>query len=510
MQWLQTIGDELVARQPEGEIIVESGISPSGSYHMGYLREIITSDAVVRELRRRGREARHIHFVDDLDGFRKVPLGLPEDYQKYLGKPLCDMPAPDGSDQSYADYALKSFLDSVAALGITMDVIRSHQKYRAGFFVEAIEKTLEHIDKVRIVLEEVSGRKLDEQWSPIQVNEDGYLKKRPFVKIDTAAKTITYLDKDDQPQTIDYQKGDVKLDWRLDWPARWWLMNVAAEPFGRDHGTKGGSYDTGSALVTKIFGAQPPVPISYDFVNRAGDTKKMSASKGNGILMSEVVSVLPPEVARYFILRAAPSKLLFFDPQDGVIRLIDEFAELLAKPDKTASDKQLIDLCTDGLEHITVSHIPFSHLVASYQAALKDAEKTMAIISRTEYAQAVKGQEDVIRRELNFIDQWLKLWAPEDVKFALVKDVTKANFSTAQQDYLSKLADKIADAPDDADGAWFHLAIYEFKDKVDLPPKELFTTLYQALIGKDSGPRAGWFLSLLPRDWLVKRLKLEA
>jgi lysyl-tRNA synthetase class 1 len=509
MLWLNKIVDELEKRHPKGEIVTESGIAPSGSYHMGYLREIITTDAVVRELRRRGREAKHIHFVDDMDGFRKVPSYLPAEYEQYLGKPLCDIPAPDGSKKSYADVAFESFADSVAALGIEIDVMRSHEKYRSGFFTEAIEKTLDDIDQVRKVLEDVSGRKLGEEWSPIQVNEGGYLKKRPFKGIDKKAKTITYLDKDNKQQTISYESGDVKLDWRLDWPARWWLLGIEAEPFGRDHATKGGSFDTGAALVKDVFGIQAPVPIPYDFVNRAGDTKKMSASKGNGILMSEVVTVLPPEVARYFILQAPPSRLLFFDPEGGVVRLIDEFAALLAKPDKTDSDKQLIASCTEGIPEITVSNVPFSLLVASYQAALKDPTKTLDTMRRTEYKETVNKQEETIKKELRFIDEWLKRWAPDDVKFELSDKVDAKQFSDKQKQYLSELADKIEKAPKDADGEWFHLAIYEFKDKLDLPPKELFSTLYQAIIAKNAGPRAGWFLSLLPREWLIKRLRFE-
>jgi len=108
MQWLNKIVDEVIVRNPKGEITVESGISPSGVYHMGYLREIITCDAIKLELERRDRQVRHVHFVDDLDGFRKVPSNLSDDYKKYLGQPLCDMPAPDGSDISYADYCLKA------------------------------------------------------------------------------------------------------------------------------------------------------------------------------------------------------------------------------------------------------------------------------------------------------------------------------------------------------------------------------------------------------------------
>ena len=43
-----------------------------------------------------------------------------------------------------------------------------------------------------------------------------------------------------------------------------------------------------------------------------------------------------------------------------------------------------------------------------------------------------------------------------------------------------------------------------------MSPKQLFGVLYKVLIGQEHGPRAGWFLSILPRDWLIKRLNLEA
>ncbi|MGH9856953.1 MAG: hypothetical protein ACRD4B_03815, partial [Acidobacteriota bacterium] len=71
------------------------------------------------------------------------------------------------------------------------------------------------------------------------------------------------------------------------------------------------------------------------------------------------------------------------------------------------------------------------------------------------------------------------------------------------------LADKIANAPENADGEWFHKAIYEFKDAMSLQPKFMFAALYHVLIGKESGPRAGWFLSILPREWLISRLRFE-
>src|SRR6185437_1986447 len=226
MQWLNEIVDELVKRRPDGEILIESGSSPSGTYHLGHLRELVTADAIMLEVRRRGRQARHIQFVDDLDALRKIPVNIPAEYEKYLGQPICDIPAPDGSSQSYADYFLQGLVDACQTLGIEVEFIRAHKKYREGFYVPAIERALERIPQIRKALETVSGRRLEDSWSPIQVLEDGRLKKRSFVSLNVEAKTLVCLDQLGNEQTVSYNDGRVKLDWRLDWPGRWWLLHV--------------------------------------------------------------------------------------------------------------------------------------------------------------------------------------------------------------------------------------------------------------------------------------------
>src|SRR5690606_31165168 len=121
---------------------------------------------------RRGYRARHIHVVDDLDVFRKVPVDVPEEFTKYLGKPLCDIPAPDGSSRSYADYFLADLVDAAKDLKLEMEVVRAHEKYREGYFVPAIEKALSNIQPIKNALTEVSGRQLDKDWTPVQVLED--------------------------------------------------------------------------------------------------------------------------------------------------------------------------------------------------------------------------------------------------------------------------------------------------------------------------------------------------
>jgi lysyl-tRNA synthetase class 1 len=508
MNWLNNIASEAIRQHPEGEIIVSSGVSPSGKYHLGTLREILTAEVVMLELKRRGRAARHLHIVDDLDAFRKVPVGLPEDYQQHLGKPLCDVPSPTGQG-SYADYYLDDMIETAKKLYLEMEVVRSHKNYRSGYYAPAIEKAMTNLPAVRNAIQTASNRQLDEDWVPIQILIDGRWKNRKFLRIDIDAKTIYYADAEGNEAQTDYSAGNVKLDWRLDWPARWWLMNVGVEPFGRDHATKGGSYDTGEALVRDVFNAEPPIPVPYNFINRTGETKKMSKSAGNTITASELLNMLPSEIVRYFIFRSAPDKLLFFDEGETLMRLFDDFAALLAEPNKSESDQQLIDLCMHGVEKPTVSNIPFTHLVASYQASLKDAQRTIDVIRRTEHAETAERDAAIISNELQFIDSWLQKRAPEEVKFALSDSVEPANFTDLEQQFLQALGDKIAAAPTDADGAWFHNAIYEFKESLGLAPKDMFQTLYRVLINKTSGPRAGWFLSILPRDWLVARLKLQ-
>lgn len=509
MQWLNKVVDEVVAAHPEGEILVSSGVSPSGVYHVGTLREVLTADAIVLALREAGRDAAHVHNVDDLDPLRKIPAGVDPSFEQYMGMPLCDVPSPDGKAASWADYYFKDFYKSSKQLGLDMDALRMHKKYRSGFMVPAIEKVLDNLDKAREVLSTISGRQLDENWSPIQIKEENYLKKRRFISIDTKSKTIIYQDKNGAEQEISYAKGDVKLDWRLDWPARWWLLGVDAEPFGRDHATKGGSYDTGVGLMKSVFKDKPPLPIPYNFINRTGQTKKMSKSSGDTLAISDMLQILPPEVLRYFVLRYAPDKLLFFDETDGLVKLIDDFAALLAKEDKSAEDEQLIRISMGNVAESTISNIPFSHLVASYQAALKNAQHALEIIRRTEHKETVDSQEETIKKELKFIDNWLKNWAPEDVKFELAQRPPSV-ISEKERSYLLTLAKKVETAPEDADGEWFHKAIYELKDTTGFTPKQLFSILYKVLIAKESGPRAGWFLSILPRDWLIKRLRLES
>ena len=106
--WADRVADEVLARGITHPVIA-TGISPSGVFHVGHLREILTGDAAARALRDRGAPARLVFVVDDFDPLRKVHRLLDEGvFGPQLGKPLFTIPAPVGAGnyaEQYPDFA---------------------------------------------------------------------------------------------------------------------------------------------------------------------------------------------------------------------------------------------------------------------------------------------------------------------------------------------------------------------------------------------------------------------
>ena len=110
---------------------------------------------------------------------------------------------------------------------------------------------------------------------------------------------------------------------------------------------------------------------------------------------------------------------------------------------------------------------------------------------------------------MKYVKNWLKLYAPERVKFGLIEDISNVELNQNQKQLLINLADNI-EAADKTDAQWYHEKVHELREDLGLKPKEAFQAIYRVLIGKDFGPKAGWYLSVLDQDWLVKRLRLES
>ena len=515
--WLDLVTAEIMAARPTGPLVVSTGHSPSGNYHIGFLREVLIASAITTRLKEQGREATHLDYVDDFDVLRKIPANVPADFERHLSQPLYLVSDPFGDcHASYADHFLGGLYDALARLGVDFTSVRSHEEYQKGSFVSSIEASLTKLDEVKGIISDVSQRQLGEDWVPVQILSDqNSLRQWRYSGWDKAEQTVSYRDEAGKEGTVSYAKGRVKLDWRLDWPARWALWKVAVEPFGRDHASKGGSYDTGKELVSQIFAGIAPYPVPYEFVNLQGQTKKMSKSAGNVMTPLDALEVIPPEIIRYFFAKARPAKVLYFDAGLGLYQLIDEYSKVEAA-DRAgeAHDFAAAYRVASSIsgESQTVSTVPFSHLVTVYQAAQGDHQRVLELLERTGYEAAVKSQIKVIEAELEYVKHWLEGYAPAEVKFSLQEKLPPVELSDAQTKFLAELADRLEGMTPEAQA--IHDQIYELKEALGLAPSEAFTAIYRVLIGQDQGPRAGLFVSTIAelkgKDWLAGRFRLQS
>ncbi len=439
--------------------------------------------------------------MDDFDAFRKVPAGVPEEWKQYVGVPLKLVPDPFECHDSYGAHYLTQLNEGLQALGVTPDVqLSGYDNYQQGALTDQVVLALDKLDEVRGAIVEVSKRELDENWAPVQIlDENNNLRNRKFVSWDSQKRLVTWRDKTGATGEVGIDGGQVKLDWRLDWPARWAKWHVSCEPFGRDHATKGGSYDTGRVLVERIFGGQAPYPVPYEFINTVGETKKMSKSSGNVLTPQDALEVMPPEILRYFVIKGRPSRTLNFDSGLGLYTLIDEFSKAQAEP-TTA-----MNYAHAGGGEDVIARVPFNHLVAVFQAAREDAAEVKEILNRTGYEAVVRDQWPVVERELGFVKNWLEKYAPASVRFKVQDELPEVELSDVQQVFLGKLAQVVA--REALDGQGMHDAIYEAAVAAELKPGQAFVALYRVILGQDSGPKAGWFLASLDQKWLVERLR---
>ena len=83
--WVDKAAEKIIKEKGnKKEYVCASGITPSGTVHIGNFREIITTDLIVKGLENKGKKVRFIYSWDDYDRFRKVPKNVNKKWEKYL------------------------------------------------------------------------------------------------------------------------------------------------------------------------------------------------------------------------------------------------------------------------------------------------------------------------------------------------------------------------------------------------------------------------------------------
>jgi lysyl-tRNA synthetase class 1 len=104
---------------------------------------------------------------------------------------------------------------------------------------------------------------------------------------------------------------------------------------------------------------------------------------------------------------------------------------------------------------------------------------------------------------------WLTSYAPAEYQYRLQESLPEGLvLNPDQKKALGVLARFVEEAP--RDGEALHQRLHELKTEIPVAPKELFQALYRVFLNRDSGPKAGWFLSVLPQEYVVKMLSEAA
>lgn len=532
--WADTQAARIIKEKGERDLYTcASGITPSGTVHIGNFREIITVDLIVRALRDRGKNVRFIYSWDDYDVFRKVPANMPnpEELSKYLRFPITMVPDTFGRDENYARHHEKDIENQLPRVGIHPEFLYQASRYRANRYAEGMKIAMQKRDVIKECLN--AYRDDEHKMKP----EDVYWPVAAFCC--KCNKDETEILEYDGEYGITYkcnacghvEKGDLrtskefKLGWRVDWPMRWNEEKVCFEPGGKDHISPGGSYDTAKLVSKKLYGWDAPVTMKYDFVKLKGVPGKMSSSKGKVISLVDALEVYQPEVLRYifasnkvdheFSISFDLDVLTIYEAYDRTERIVwgDELPK--EKDEKKREsiilrEKRIYELSQieSGMPKVKPYQVPFRLLTTLLQTYSGDVDAVIKSLGDVK-----PEQEECLRRRCACAWYWITESAPDcaaDMCFRIRDDGSKAeditgDMLTAVKRVRDEVVPKVGTFPTDKD---CQQAMYAIATELGLEAKALFTALYHAIIDKDQGPRLASFMKIIGKDKLSKILSV--
>ncbi|KXB01367.1 lysyl-tRNA synthetase [candidate division MSBL1 archaeon SCGC-AAA259O05] len=525
MHWVDRAAEKTREREVSDHVVA-SGTSISGCLHIGATPDILIADSIAKVLEKKGENAESVWYTDDIDPMRRVPWPLSEEeYERYLGMPYVEIPSPDSEHENFVDFFKKPFLESLERFGVDSVVYSSAEVYREGRLADQTRIALESSEEIRKILNEYRDVPLPEGWLPFDpiCEECGRIAttraydwedEHVYYKCEEA----DYVEGCGHEGVADYTRGEGKLTWRVEWPARWEMLGVTCEPFGKDHAAAGGSYDTGKLIAERVYDYDPPVPVPYEWISLRGEP--MSSSKGRVFTPSEWLEVAEPELLRYFIFRSKAKKAKDFDPSYPLLDLYKEYRQLEdvyfgreeVKESREEQEKRIYELSQVGeVPDEYPQRVPFRLAVVLIQVA-QDIDYAIDILRRKGVLEEPEEWEiDMANDRLRRARNWVEKYAPEQAKLKILDELPESSaerLSPRQKKCLSLLAEQISKK--EFEPVEVHNRVYEIARNNDIEPVELFQAIYLVLLGQKSGPRVGNFLTALEDEFVVERFEEAA
>lgn len=485
------------AKAPEkGFVLFETGYGPSGLPHIGTFGEVLRTTMV-----RRAFEAisdiptKLISFSDDLDGLRKVPDNVPnrEMMGEHLQRPLTSVPDPFECHESFGHHnnaMLQRFLDT---FGFDYEFQSAREYYRSGAFDQTLLKACEKYDELMAVMLKSLRDERRETYSiflPISPTT-GRVLYVPIRDVNAATGEITFDDEDGTEVTMSVTGGNVKLQWKPDFGARWAALGVDWEPYGKEHAPNTAIY----SKICSILGGRPPEVFTYElFLDDEGG--KISKSKGNGLTIDEWLTYASTESLAYFMFqKPKTAKRLFFDV---IPKAVDEYHQQL----NAFHGQDMTAQLNNPVWHIHGGDVPKSDMVVPYSMLLNLAsvsgaeEKSQLWGFIQRYApettpEGNPGMDAAVGHAVRYYNDFVK---PQKV-FRAPNEL--------EREALEELRGNLVDWDGGLDAEALQSMVFAVgKDRFD-PLRDWFKALYEVLLGASQGPRFGGFIALYGVDETV-------
>ncbi len=523
--WADQKAEEIISRKKyvyvdkefeRKKFIVKTSASISGTLHIGRLSDTIRGETVVRALLDKGYDAELIWVAEDMDPLRRIPEGVPKEYEEYIGCPVSNIPDPWDCHSSYAEHHIAEYMQVLPEfIAVEMKRYSMKEEYKKGIFTKYIKASLDHLTEMIEIQNRYRDHPLPEDWipwTPICDNCGKIITPRVNVKDDK----VHYVCKDykfakstaqgcGHEGEKDPLSGDGKLMWKGEWAAEWARWDVAAEGAGKEYVVPSSAWWINSEIAERILDQPAPTPIFYEHIMIDGT--KMSASLGNVVYPREWLEMAPPELLRFFYNKKLMKTRSFswselpnrYDEFDRHARLYHG-EETVENEREAAHMKRLYEL-SQLAEVKRPLKLPFSHAALVSQVYSNDEGIVSSLERSGHYEEELK--EELLER-IGYAGNWSKKHTPQEERFdsKRVSEI-KDQLSVDQKAFLAGFAEwlKADHSPEE-----IHAEIFKSAKENGLPLGKAFETLYLAVLGRKRGPKAGPMLASLDMGWLIKRL----
>ena len=474
----------------KGYVLFETGYGPSGLPHIGTFGEVARTSMIMRAFQELSDlPTRLVCFSDDLDGMRKVPGNVPnpESLTEHLQRPLTSVPDPFGEYESFGHHnnaMLRRFLDT---FGFEYDFISATEFYQSGQFDPILLRAVEKYDDIMKVMLASLREERQKTYSiflPIHP-ETGRVLYVPMKSVDAKNGTITFDTEEGEEMTLPVTGGNVKLQWKPDFGARWAALGVDFEMYGKDHSTNTPIYDK----ICRILGHPAPEHFSYElFLDENG--QKISKTSGNGVSIDEWLTYASTESLSYFMyLKPKTAKRMHFDV---IPKAVDEYHQQL-RAYVTQDDKARLN---NPVWHIHGGDVPVSKMVVPFSMLLnlasvsgaEDKDQLWGFIKR--YAPEASAQTHA---DLDAAAEFAVRYYNDFVKPAKVYRAP----TDLEREALIALREGLKAWDQGLDGDALQSLVFACgRERFD-PMRDWFKALYEVLLGASQGPRFGGFIALL-------------